>query len=245
MIGHILALAISTIIISYFKPSARHLSLYNFVSDILAVVISLSLILIDCPTHSSLVTPVSCLSSCSCLPVSLTPVCDLSSLQTYTSACAAGCSVSSVSNVSVSPLYSSCLCAPSPSTVLTPGFCPVDCTTSLYYYMLVTFILTFLMTLGRVGNLLVHIRCVDSEDKALGMAIQEVFIALFAFIPGEIMFGTLVDSSCSLWSDTGSCASYTTAWLRGGLFGGQAVVSGLAAVFDGLVWKGVKELQLY
>ena len=43
---------------------------------------------------------------------------------------------------------------------------------------------------------------------------QEVFIALFAFIPGELMFGALVDSSCTLWSTSGSCSSYNTSTLR-------------------------------
>merc|ERR1719500_2120181 len=98
---------------------------------------------------------------------------------------------------------------------------------------------------SKVGNLLVHIRCVDEDDKALGMAIQEVFIALFAFIPGELMFGGLVASSCPLWSAGGSCSSYNTTTLRVGLFGGAAVVSFLAAVFDGLVWRRVRELQIY
>merc|ERR1712010_369334 len=76
------------------------------------------------------------------------------------------------------------------------------------------FLLSLIMTMGKVGNLLVHIRCVDEDDKALGMAIQEVFIALFAFIPGELMFGGLVDSSCTLWSAGGSCSSYNTSTLR-------------------------------
>ena len=45
-------------------------------------------------------------------------------------------------------------------------------------------------------------------------SLQEVFIALFAFIPGELMFGGLVDSSCTLWSAGGSCSSYNTTTLR-------------------------------
>ena len=51
--------------------------------------------------------------------------------------------------------------------------------------MLISFLLSLIMTMGKVGmvyvltnshlkvgNLLVHIRCVDEDDKALGMAIQ-------------------------------------------------------------------------
>ena len=45
------------------------------------------------------------------------------------------------------------------------------------------------------------------------MAIQEVSLALIAFIPGEILFGSLVDSACTLWNEvgcgkTGHCLDY-------------------------------------
>ena len=62
-------------------------------------------------------------------------------------------------------------------------------------------------------------RCVPKEDKALGMALQGLFIALFASIPADFFFGALVDSSCSLWKDlgcglTGSCLVYDNSDLR-------------------------------
>lgn len=64
------------------------------------------------------------------------------------------------------------------------------------------------------------------------------------------MFGSLVDSACSLWSqlacgNTGNCLSYDLPDLRIKLFGTAAAVSALAALFDGLVWHGVKNLQIY
>ena len=111
-----------------------------------------------------------------------------------------------------------------------------------------------ILGLGRVGNLLVHVRCVDSGDKALGMAVQEVSLALLAFIPGELMFGSLVDSACSLWSEaatgagcgaTGHCLDYDLPDLRRKMFGASAAGFMLAAVFDGLVWRGVANLDIY
>ena len=73
MIGNVIALIISTMVVSYFKPSARSLALYNFVADIVAVGVTISLIFIDCGSSGDLLTPPSCMSSCSCAP-SLTPV---------------------------------------------------------------------------------------------------------------------------------------------------------------------------
>ena len=63
-----------------------------------------------------------------------------------------------------------------------------------------------------------------SQTTIPHVKIQEILIALFAFIPGEILFGNLVDTSCTLWSASGSCASYDTTTFRYGLFGGAALV---------------------
>ena len=76
-----IALMISTMVVSYFKPSARSLALYNFVADIVAVGVTISLIFIDCGSSGDLLTPPSCMSSCSCAP-SLTPVRTMSTTAT-------------------------------------------------------------------------------------------------------------------------------------------------------------------
>ena len=48
MVGMITALLLSTLVITTCKPSARSLALFNFIADILAVIVGLSFILIDC-----------------------------------------------------------------------------------------------------------------------------------------------------------------------------------------------------
>ena len=88
-IGMVSALAVSILVISWFKPSARILAGFNFVADLLAVIIGLSFIFVDC-AHPGISQPAACLSGCSCSP-SYTPVCDLATSQTYFSGCAAGC----------------------------------------------------------------------------------------------------------------------------------------------------------
>ena len=68
-------------------------------------------------------------------------------------------------------------------------------------FLVTQFVLNLVLGLGRVGNLLVHVRCVDQADKALGMAVQEVSLALIAFIPGEVILS-------SYWSILSILASY-------------------------------------
>ena len=155
MIGHIVALSISTLVVTWFKPSARSLSLYNFVADSLAVIISISMIFIDCPNLGDLQTPANCLSSCSC-PPTMAPVCHLATMTTFTSACAAGCTSTNATLMT----FTDCGCAPDPIGALVPGFCPGDCSSSLYYFMSITFILTFIMTLGRVSLVINIVNCI-------------------------------------------------------------------------------------
>ena len=123
-------------------------------------------------------------------------------------------------------MFSNVDCACSTGSVI-PGYCPTNCNTPLKVFLITKFILTFITGLG-IGNLLVHVRCVDKKDKALGMAVQEVCLALFAFIPGEILFGSLVDSACNLWVDqgcgkSGNCLGYEMPDLRLKLFGVAAI----------------------
>ena len=85
------------------------------------------------------------LQLCSCSP-SLKPVCNLATNETYTSACAAGCTLFN----NATNLFSGCSCAAA-ATNLVPGFCPTDCSSSLFYFMLISFLLSLIMTMGKVG----------------------------------------------------------------------------------------------
>ena len=177
VIGNVVALTISTVVVSYFKPPARSLALYNFVADIVAVGVTISLIFIDCGSSGDLLTSSpSCPTSCTCSP-SLTPVCNPVTNETYTSACAAGCSAFNLTGGSM--VFSGCSCVGdnplggnlSGSLLdgnldgidggnlegnlggnLVSGFCPTDCSSSLHYFMLTSFILSLILTMGKVNQ---------------------------------------------------------------------------------------------
>ena len=84
------------------------------------------------------------LQLCSCSP-SLAPVCNMATNETYTSACSAGCSMFN----STANIFEGCSCAGFASLV--PGFCPTDCSSSLFYFMLISFLLSLIMTMGKVN----------------------------------------------------------------------------------------------
>ena len=83
---------------------------------------------------------------CPCSP-SLKPVCNLATNETFTSACAAGCNIFNATT----NIFLGCSCAGTKSLVA--GFCPTDCSSSLFYFMLISFLLSLIMTMGKVSRI--------------------------------------------------------------------------------------------
>ncbi|XP_070579195.1 solute carrier organic anion transporter family member 4A1-like [Ptychodera flava] len=58
---------------------------------------------------------------------------------------------------------------------------------------------------------MVTIRCVEKRQKSFSLAVKHVLASLFR-IPGNILSGTLIDSTCVLWREDcgnkGACAQY-------------------------------------
>ena len=60
-----------------------------------------------------------------------------------------------------------------PVTEATSGWCEVPgCKTSFTYWIIAMAILSILASTGRVGNVLVALRCVEVRDKSLSFAFQ-------------------------------------------------------------------------
>ena len=119
MLGAITALVISIVVISWFKPSARALALFNVFADVCYMIIGFSFIAVSCD-HSGINR--GCETDCQCSS-QFKPVCDTQAQQTYFSACSAGCTGSN------GTVLMDCSCSESPT--LSPGYCHTDCNTPL------------------------------------------------------------------------------------------------------------------
>merc|ERR1712062_224154 len=119
MVGMLAALVISMILITWLKPSARVLAGFNFVADILAVVVGFSFIFLSC-SHNDIKRGGDCLEDCGCSST-YRPVCDQTNQQTYFSPCSAGCQTRLNSST-----FLDCSCVPGSSS-LVAGYCPTDC----------------------------------------------------------------------------------------------------------------------
>ena len=56
-----------------------------------------------------------------------------------------------------------------PISAASEGWCPVECDNMLRLFLITMFVLMTLASTGRIGSVLVSLRCVDIQDKSLSM----------------------------------------------------------------------------
>ena len=77
----------------------------------------------------------------------------------------------------------------------TGGYCPSDCSSVFYLYVIVMAFAKLLSSTGRVSNIIIGFRCVDPVDKSFAIGLGTMFISLFAFIPSPIVYGAIIGES--------------------------------------------------
>ena len=129
------------------------------------------------------------------------------------------------------------------------GWCPVDCDGVFKTFMLCMFVLMVLGSTGRIGNVIVALRCIDVEDKSLSMAFNVVFMSLFAMLPAPMVYGAIIDNTCLLWQEecgsTTNCLLYDTDKLRLALMLTTAFIMLVGVFFDIGVWYHAKDLEIF
>ena len=129
------------------------------------------------------------------------------------------------------------------------GWCHVDCQGVFKMFMLCIFVLMILASTGRIGNVLVALRCIDVQDKSLSMAFNVVFMSLFAMLPAPMVYGAIIDSTCILWQEecgeTTNCLLYDTVALRRALMLTTAGISFFGVLLDIGTWYYSKDLVIF
>lgn len=102
--------------------------------------------------------------------------------------------------------------------ILEPGACLQGCKTAFWTFSIASMIINWVGSSGRIGNLLVNYRSVSTEDKSFAQGLSLMLVSLFALIPGPIIFGRIIDSTCLKWTQTcsgnGNCQLYDQASFR-------------------------------
>lgn len=87
------------------------------------------------------------------------------------------------------------------------------------------------------------------RDKSFAQGLSLCMISLFAMIPGPILFGYIIDSTCLIFNDNhgtqGNCQIYDQKQFRHVLNWWAMALTGIGTGFDFLVWWYGRDLQLY
>lgn len=191
---------------------------------------------------SSMNLTFNCNADCNCDGVKYSPVCHEPSKTTFFSACHAGCrtiiSDKEFGNCSCLPLSDSLysrdqftystdskllvqdqsIYLDDPQMIVfekvKAGPCTQDCSRPYLLFMVLTCIIQTLACSGKIGNVLVNYRSVDKKDKSFAQGITLMMISLFALIPGPIIYGAIIDSTCLIWEE--SCGTRGNCWFHHG-----------------------------
>ncbi|XP_077302621.1 solute carrier organic anion transporter family member 74D-like [Arctopsyche grandis] len=254
------------------KPKARHVSIWNTIIDVIFTLGILSYAFLGCPAvdnqittfdDGELKTNLSCNSDCECDYVKFSPVCAIGQVQTYITACHAGCTQQNTLENGTT-IFRNCSCIlPSNNVSLSidddfdsnlfgsaiSGPCETDCQFQFYFFIAIKCITKMFGAMGRITFFLMALRCVEERDKSLSIALSMGAVALFALIPSPIFFGYIIDSTCLIWgktcNGTGNCWLFNASLLRNRLSLISSLFVFIGVCFDLLVWKHIKDINMF
>eukprot|EP01006_Ploeotia_vitrea_P028795 TRINITY_DN61422_c0_g1_i1.p2 TRINITY_DN61422_c0_g1~~TRINITY_DN61422_c0_g1_i1.p2 ORF type:complete len:127 (+),score=60.36 TRINITY_DN61422_c0_g1_i1:154-534(+) len=97
------------------------------------------------------------------------------------------------------------------------------------------FFIMFFTFMNNVPSTTVLLRSLADQYRPLGMGIQNASIRVLGFIPGPILFGVVIDSTCKFFEtdcgSEGSCWEYDSTKLRT-----QMVLLGMIPKLVSFIW---------
>uniref|UniRef100_A0A8D0L2X4 Solute carrier organic anion transporter family member 4C1 n=1 Tax=Sphenodon punctatus TaxID=8508 RepID=A0A8D0L2X4_SPHPU len=158
-----------------------------------------------------------CNAKCNCLRSLYFPVCGKDSVQ-YFSPCHAGCTSFTVQNKK--KIYNNCSCIGNPVNLpireevtfeAIIGKCKSQCTV-LPLFLAVFFFAIVFTFMAVTPTIVAILRCVPDKQHSFALGVQSLFLRIVGTIPGPILFGVTIDSTCTLW-DMDDCQDVGTCWV--------------------------------
>jgi hypothetical protein len=137
------------------------------------------------------------------------PVCHKDTGHIYYSACYAGCT-SKTQTATGDDLWSNCQCLNSdvysnvttvaePSTELQGGFCLKECGWPMWVFLALLFFSVVASFASGIPSQQIMLRVVPFQQRTLGIGVHWTFLRLLGFIPGGVLFGLMIDTTCLKW----------------------------------------------
>lgn len=229
--GAALGQILGGVLVSKFKMTCKNIMKFALLTSVIALTLSFVFLYANCENEpfagvsesynrtgelGNLTAP--CNANCHCLRSYYYPLCGGDGVQ-YFSPCYAGCT-NSVSKRHPK-VYYNCSCierkieiTPTPSGFAfeaKAGKCPTRCANLPIF--LVIFFATIVFTFMAGTPITVSIlRCVNHKQRSLALGIQCMLLRILGTIPGPIIFGITIDSTCILW-DINECGIKGACWI--------------------------------
>ncbi|GJQ65789.1 hypothetical protein Trydic_g11957 [Trypoxylus dichotomus] len=255
LVGMVAGFLISGYLITKYKPRPKYLLGWNIVVGLIFVLGQFIFMQINCSVKDiqpfsiytkNLDLNASCNRNCYC-DIKYSPLCEISTQTTYFSPCYAGCKTIYNETNGIKS-FTNCSCT-DPNNILKDGPCLNGCFESFFIFVCISFVLNFMGSSGRISSILVNYRSVDINDKSFAQGLALWMISLMALIPGPILYGIIIDSTCLVWNEScgwsGNCFTYDRSKMRIYLNSTAIVLTSCGIIFDVAVWCLGKNLNLY
>ncbi|EDV28794.1 uncharacterized protein TRIADDRAFT_19404 [Trichoplax adhaerens] len=189
-----------------------------------------------------------CNINCGCLRDKFDPICGINGIA-YFSPCHAGCQDIDTSIPFNQQTFSNCTCIltqnnANDSELEVPfdaqrGLCAQNCN-NLIPFLVVLFIQMICTYVKSVPSTQVVLRTVPESQRSFALGLQWLLIRLLGDIPGPLLIGLIIDTSCNVWNI--ECGEKTSCWLYNNrqmgylVFAFVIICKGASTVFFALAW---------
>ncbi|KAG8037596.1 hypothetical protein G9C98_005807 [Cotesia typhae] len=199
----------SGFIIAKVRPRAKWLVCYNITIVVIAAIIIFSLAFVDCKkppifgsrSDGSISLLEYCNKNCRCSKdASFHPICDTKSKKIFYTPCHAGCT--GVDTSSEIKKFTGCSCinsslVPYNNSEVIDGLCdPSVCQIGWIVFEVSTILAYTLLSSGVISNILISLRSVFTQDKALAIGLWITLAAFITYIPGKMFYWQVTDWTC-------------------------------------------------
>ncbi|CAI9596580.1 unnamed protein product, partial [Staurois parvus] len=161
-----------------------------------------------------------CSSRCGCSSTAFNPICGSDGIE-YISPCYAGCEgvhFHYEDNKVMNYTRCHCITAEGSEGTATPGTCGTGCRHLFLPFMVLSCLVGALASTAQTPSFMLILRSVRPADKSLAIGIQFMLLRILAWLPGPVMFGSIIDSTCIQWGkrcgSKAACQYYNINLLR-------------------------------
>uniref|UniRef100_A0A3Q2GH80 Solute carrier organic anion transporter family member n=1 Tax=Cyprinodon variegatus TaxID=28743 RepID=A0A3Q2GH80_CYPVA len=141
-----------------------------------------------------------CNSACNCPQEAFNPVCGSDGVE-FRSPCHAGC-LSRQMDTNGKPTvrnFTNCTCINEGLGGARQGTCGSGCSHLLLPFMVLLSLTCFIISFAQTPSYMMILRTVPPEDKSFAVGVQYMLFRVLAFLPGPVLYGSVIDTTCILW----------------------------------------------